>query len=388
MQVNPMNTDVPIDTTNRDRKERLRLVTGAHRFLRRVLPFRAPESQNALEHFVRELEEIRLPWLELEAVLLQCLAVLNNHTGGRLPSLVDRYLSTGLGRQHRMDRFVRCVEDILVYQGIGNPLVQRAVEDIRTGSSNPQLTPRAIARHLHVSLPTLCVAFLRQTGMRMSEYIRETRLQNAARALLRTNASIKETWAAAGYNHASNFSHDFKRRFHVTPSEYRQRAVGPAERDDPQLPADCAAEINHGVERSGRERRTPVLVAADDECTCHTVEGAIAERGFAITVATTAEAAIQQAARLSPRVIVLDDELGDGNGLAVLRAIRTRGTVNPPPIVLFSSDYDLFGRTDKLAELGATVVSKLCDLDQLRQVIERLCADAARARPIGPLMST
>jgi DNA-binding response OmpR family regulator len=106
------------------------------------------------------------------------------------------------------------------------------------------------------------------------------------------------------------------------------------------------------------------------------VEGAIAERGFAITVATTADAAIQQAARLSPCVIVLDDELGDGdgNGLAVLRAIRARGTVNLPPIVLFSADYDLFGRTDKLAELGATVVSKLCDLDQLRQVIERLCA--------------
>src|SRR5690242_22443 len=87
MQVTPMNTDVSIEThetTDRDRKGRLRLVTGAHRFLRRALPFRAPESQHALEQFVRELEEISLPWLELEAVLLQCLAVLNNHTGGRL----------------------------------------------------------------------------------------------------------------------------------------------------------------------------------------------------------------------------------------------------------------------------------------------------------------
>jgi AraC-like DNA-binding protein/CheY-like chemotaxis protein len=383
-----MNTDVPIETTDRDRKARLRLVTGAHRFLWRVLPFRAPESQNALENFVREIEAIQLPWLELEAVLLQCLAVLNNHTGGRLPSLVDRYLSSGVGRPSRMARFVRCVEDILVYQGIGNPLIQRAIDDIRTGSGSPQLTPRAIARRLNVSLPTLYVAFLRQTGMRLSDYIREARLQNAARSLLRTNSSIKETWAAAGYNHASNFSHDFKRRFHVTATEYRQRAVGPAERDDPRLPGDCAAGTNHGVTRSGRDRGTPVLVAADDEWTCHTVEGAIAERGFAITVATTAEAAIQQAARLSPRVIVLDDELGDGNGLAVLRAIRARGTVNPPPIVLFSSDYDLFGLTDALAELGATVVSKLCDLDQLRQVIERLCTDAMPQSASAPRPTT
>ena len=295
-----MNRDVPIETADGDRKARLRLVTAAHRFLRQVLPFRAPESQDALENFVREIEELQLPWLEIEAVLLQCLAVLNNHTGGRLPSLVDRYLSSAVSRPNRMARFVRCVEDILIYQGIGNPLVQRAIDDIRTGSGNPQLTPRAIAQHLNVSLPTLCVAFLRQTGLRMSEYIRETRLHNAARTLLRTNASIKETWAAAGYNHASNFSHDFKRRFHVTPTEYRQRAVGSAEREDLQLPDDCAAEINHGVDRSGRDRRTPVLVAADDEWTRHTVDGAIAVRGFAITVASTAEAAIQQAAGLSP----------------------------------------------------------------------------------------
>ena len=369
-----------MDTADTIHTARRALVTAAHHFLLCVLPLRAAGSHDALAAFARDLETLRLPSLDVDAVLLQCLAVLNTHTGGRLPSLVDRYLASGLGSPDRIARFVKSVEDVLTYEGIGDGLVQQAIELVRKGCGDSKLSPRSIAERLNVGLPMLCVSFRRQTGLRMGEYIREARLQQAAGLLLATDHSIKEAWAAAGYNHASNFTHDFKRHFHVTPSEYRQRALrraaqeayGPFAR--PRVP-------DGSVARPASPRGSSVLLAVADEISSHAIGEALARRGFAVTVARTADAALAETERLSPRVILVDDIVGDVEGIELLRAIRTKPAADASAVILLSSEFDLLNHDDEIERLRARAVSKLRDLDRLTELIELV--SSAEASPPG-----
>ncbi|MEX2662135.1 MAG: hypothetical protein WD227_09395, partial [Vicinamibacterales bacterium] len=85
---------------NGARAERHRFVTQAHHFLLAALPLQHRRSRTALNSFVQQGTDCQLSHAERDAVLLQILSVLEPHTGGRLPSLIDRYLS---GPRHRTD---------------------------------------------------------------------------------------------------------------------------------------------------------------------------------------------------------------------------------------------------------------------------------------------
>src|SRR5215510_10843984 len=107
---------------------RFRIVTAAHHFVAAVIPFRESDSYSALDAFLTIAAEgtgLRTP--ELDAVLLRTLAILDRHTGGRLPTMVEHYLSAALDRSTMLARFRECVEDVLRYRGIGDPLVQQAI---------------------------------------------------------------------------------------------------------------------------------------------------------------------------------------------------------------------------------------------------------------------
>ena len=75
------------------RLERYTLVHAADEFILTALPFRHRCSREALRRFVDTARQCKLPGPELESVLLTLLSVLDPHTRGRLPSLVDRYFA-------------------------------------------------------------------------------------------------------------------------------------------------------------------------------------------------------------------------------------------------------------------------------------------------------
>ena len=52
----------------------------------------------------------------------------------------------------------------------------------------------------------------------------EKRVQHAAELLHRSPLSIVDIAAAVGYNSASQFGVAFKRRYQLTPSQYRRQA--------------------------------------------------------------------------------------------------------------------------------------------------------------------
>src|SRR5262245_10529152 len=210
---------------------RFDLVTAGHHFLVRALPLRHPETELALEVFVDEADRSPLLAPERDAILLRCLSVVDRHTGGRLPTLVEQYLAGDHEPRNCVARFSACIRHVLRYRGVSDPRIQQAVAiiDARYGDSN--LTQQEVALAIGSSPTTFCVQFKREMGQRFTEFIRDHRLDRAATLLTTTNKTVKEVWAAVGYNHASNFDHDFRKRFGMSPRQYRARAIRPVAED-------------------------------------------------------------------------------------------------------------------------------------------------------------
>lgn len=61
------------------------------------------------------------------------------------------------------------------------------------------------------------------TGMTPSEFIRLTRLRQAADLLVSTQLSVMEVFYRTGFNNQSYFFREFKKRYHCAPGEYREK---------------------------------------------------------------------------------------------------------------------------------------------------------------------
>jgi AraC-like DNA-binding protein/CheY-like chemotaxis protein len=360
-----------------DSHARVELVTAAHHFLLTVLPFREPDSREALATFVAAVDHSRLPLAEIDAVLLRCLAVLNRHTGGRLPSLVDRYLALDAALDGCPTRFSACVADILRYRGIGAGMVQRALALVNVRYVDSKLTPKTVAATLGVRLATLGGAVSRQCGQTLSECIRDVRLDRAAQLLVTTSQSIKEIWAQVGYNFASNFDHDFKQRFNVTPRQYRALAIGPLVQAAP----DTVAASHVDPVAPPLPAHSSVLLVDDDACTTTVLGADLGRHGYDVLVASTGAAGLDEAKRARPDVILLEYRLGDMTGLDVLRALRRRRAPRCPAVAMLTADWSIFDRAYEVHALDAVIVSKLCDLDHLRTLVLDL---RQKVRDTGP----
>ena len=64
--------------------------------------------------------------------------------------------------------------------------------------------------------------FKKMTGDSFASYINDRRLANAAEALRRTDDKILSVSQDAGFTNLSNFNRQFKKRYGITPKEYRK----------------------------------------------------------------------------------------------------------------------------------------------------------------------
>lgn len=346
-------------------QSRFALVTAGHHLLLRVLPLREPDSTQALRDFVAAVEQASLPSVEIDAVLLRCLAVLDLRSERRIPSLVERYLSSPYAPEHCVARFVTCLETLLRHHAITDGSVHEAIEYIRTSFTDANLDPQAVARFVNVRLPTLDAAFGRQMHCTITQYIRDVRLEHAAFQLVTTHRSIKEIWAANGYNHHSNFDHDFKPRFGLSPRKFRERAILPLARRHYR----AGHEQNVSPSASPISANASVLIIDDDEGTRDTLDMYLRLEGHRVFLATTGAEGLLQIRRHMPDVVLIDYHLDDMDGLDVLRAIRQDLPEEPPAAALFTADWEAFDRADEVNRLNAIVASKLCDLDHVKELI-------------------
>jgi AraC-like DNA-binding protein/CheY-like chemotaxis protein len=344
-----------------NRRERYVLVGAAHELILRILPFRHPQSREALARFMRTAAGIRLRRPDLDAVLLQTLAALNPHTKGRLPTLVERYLRLRQNEPDPVQRFGACVLDVIRYRGVGSAQVQRAIAIIEEEYDNPRLAQESVADRLNLSPVEFSILFARHTGATFTAFLRDVRLDRAAQLLAVGGLSIKEIWAQVGFNEASNFTHQFKNRFGVSPREYRSSVICSAE----------AARKETSTTIGGHESSShPLLIVEDNDETREQLTRHFQHKGYSVTATVTGEEAFRAATRVTPAAIVIDQHLPDTEGIEWLRAYRQFRPGTDPAAVLFTADLDVDDESPELQRLGATFVSKLCDLEEVQMLVE------------------
>lgn len=86
------------------------------------------------------------------------------------------------------------------------------------------LTVAVVARALASSPRQVQRAFDEVGETSFSAYLREVRLRNAAELLVRQPLTVRQVALLVGYRQPAHFAKAFRRRFGVTPAQYRDRA--------------------------------------------------------------------------------------------------------------------------------------------------------------------
>ena len=119
-------------------------------------------------------------------------------------------------------RFVRFASEIMaasLYSG-KSKIVAQAIRLIHASYADDLTLPK-MAEQIHVNTSYLSSLFHKEMGVSIVNYLTEVRLSNAARMLKTTNENVSEVAAACGFREPNYFSRIFKRKFGMTPREYR-----------------------------------------------------------------------------------------------------------------------------------------------------------------------
>ena len=347
------------------REMRYHLVTAAHDFILAVLPFRHPDSSRALARFLAVATRARISVPETNAVLLDVLSVLSSHA--RCPGLVDRYVASRRHFAEPITRFRQCMEDVIRSRGIGNRHVERAIAIIEARYTDDTLTQAEAADQVGLSPADFSTRFRRHTGFTFTECLRNTRLDAAAMLLATTDRRVKDIWVTVGYSDASNFDHQFKQRFSTNPRDYRSgRANSTAV---VSAGATTVSTTLPAIDTESLAGSGTVLIVEDNDSTRETVGLYLRAMGYEVVLTSTGEEGLGAACRLGPRAVVLDYHLPDTDGLTWLRALRLREQGPRAGVLLFTADWDVADCNEEIDALGAKFVSKLCDIDELVQLI-------------------
>jgi two-component system, response regulator YesN len=107
-----------------------------------------------------------------------------------------------------------------------NPHVLLALRTIELRYREPDVSVRAVAATLGISVEHLCRVFKHQTGLTVRSHLLNTRLTAARRLLETTTLSVKQVAGQTGFRDSSHLDHVFRRAFGVSPRRHRLEALG------------------------------------------------------------------------------------------------------------------------------------------------------------------
>lgn len=117
-------------------------------------------------------------------------------------------------------------EDLIVEftEGHLDPITQKALRYIE-GNLFSVMSITDLARRVGASPATLRRRFSESLARGPQDYIRERRLEEAAKLLQNPDSSISEIASLVGYENFGAFSEAFKKQFGQSPSEYRKNST-------------------------------------------------------------------------------------------------------------------------------------------------------------------
>lgn len=124
--------------------------------------------------------------------------------------------------QNMIEAFIQKVSEIKLNQGRTKP-IRECCDYIKEHFTEP-LTLERISGEIGYTKYYLTKKFQQEMGMRMSDYIKEVRLEYAKIWLMTTNKSIQDISDQLQFGARSYFSRVFKEKNGVTPARFREQA--------------------------------------------------------------------------------------------------------------------------------------------------------------------
>lgn len=109
-------------------------------------------------------------------------------------------------------------------QTVRGGLYRRTLDYLEAHYAEP-LDNRAIARALNYHPNYLNAAFKRESGATLHRFLRNLRLQKAARLLRESDMTVAEIARAVGFENADHFSAAFSRQYGLSPTQCRRKGA-------------------------------------------------------------------------------------------------------------------------------------------------------------------
>ena len=119
------------------------------------------------------------------------------------------------GAQEQEDK----VEEVKV-KGNNDVLMEKIMKCVNENLSNPDFDMEMMTHEVGISRAQLHRKMKEMTGISTSEFVRNLRLEQAARLIREKKINITQVAYSVGFNNQAHFSTVFKKHFGMTPTEY------------------------------------------------------------------------------------------------------------------------------------------------------------------------
>jgi AraC-like DNA-binding protein len=103
--------------------------------------------------------------------------------------------------------------------------MERIIKCTNENLSNPDFDVEELAKTIGISRTHLHRKMKKMTGISASEFIRNIRLEQAARLIKEKKINISQVAYSVGFNNQTHFSTVFKRHFGMTPKGYLEQVT-------------------------------------------------------------------------------------------------------------------------------------------------------------------
>ena len=137
-----------------------------------------------------------------------------------------------LGRYKDMDSFLGWLETGALLIGSyfekerenkNKSIIEIARERIQKKFADPEISLEAVAAEIGLTPNYFSSLFKKETGESFVEYLTRLRLEEAMRMLEETDEKIYSVAEKTGYSDAGYFSYIFKKRYGISPIQYRRK---------------------------------------------------------------------------------------------------------------------------------------------------------------------
>ena len=135
-----------------------------------------------------------------------------------LISNVRRLRGKFTGAQSQADK----VEQVQI-KGNNDTLMDRIMKSLNDNMSDPDFNVEKLSADIGVSRAQLHRKMKEITGISTGEFIRNLKLEQAARLIRKGDVNITQVAYAVGFNNSTHFSTVFKKHFGMSPSEYAEK---------------------------------------------------------------------------------------------------------------------------------------------------------------------